>query len=85
MNFEPVYTIAFIIPALMAFHYAKKEFLKAPHLMFWKLVVMAFVLQMNAGPALSEDSLGSLKLRSSATVYLAVEWESIFKFTITVD
>jgi hypothetical protein len=35
--------------------------------------VMAFVLQMDPGPALNESSEGSLKLVSGATVYLVVE------------
>jgi hypothetical protein len=34
---------------------------------------MGFVLAMGAGPALNENSLGSLKLRSSATAYLVIE------------
>ncbi|HEY4618940.1 MAG TPA: hypothetical protein VIH09_12165 [Flavobacterium sp.] len=34
---------------------------------------MEFVLSMAPGPALSESSLGSIKLRSSATAYLSVE------------
>jgi hypothetical protein len=75
-DFEPVYTIAFAIPAsnggstvtqkTEVFEGATLDVLKTSE-------VMAFVLQMTAGPALSEDSLGSLKLRSSAIVYLAVE------------
>jgi hypothetical protein len=46
---------------------------------------MAFVLQMNAGPALSENSLGSLKLRSSATVYLAVEWKAFLSLLLLLS
>ena len=34
---------------------------------------MMFVIRMGAGPALNENSLGSLKLRSSATAYLVIE------------
>lgn len=34
---------------------------------------MGFVIKMGAGPALDENSVGILKLRSSATAYLVVE------------
>jgi hypothetical protein len=40
---------------------------------------------MGAGPALNENSLGSLKLRSSATAYLVIEWEKHIYFTAAVD
>ncbi|MFT5963996.1 MAG: hypothetical protein ACI9L6_000719 [Flavobacterium sp.] len=75
-DFEPVYTIAFTIPAANGGSTVtqKKEVFEGATLDVLKTSdVMAFVLQMNAGPALSENSLGSLKLRSSATVYLTVE------------
>jgi len=75
-NFDPIYTIPFTIPAsngspspikkTEVFEGATLDVLKTSE-------VMAFVLQMDAGPALSENSEGSLKLISKATVYLVVE------------
>ena len=34
---------------------------------------MGFLITMASGPALNENSVGSLKMRSSATVYLTIE------------
>ena len=72
----PIYTIPFDVPAYTGvpnlvtkteiFENAKLDLLK-------KTTKIAFVITMYPGPALSESSLGSLKLRSSATVYLVVE------------
>ncbi|EIA08161.1 hypothetical protein [Flavobacterium frigoris] len=75
-NDAVIYTIRMNIPASTGtavirnkteiFENAKLDLLKASRR-------MEFVLVMAPGPALSENSLGSLKLRSSATVYLVVE------------
>lgn len=75
-NNSPLYTIPFDVPAYTGvpnlvtkteiFENAKLDLLK-------KTTKIAFVITMYPGPALSESSLGSLKLRSSATVYLVVE------------
>lgn len=75
-NNTPLYTIPFDVPAYTGvpnlvtkteiFENAKLDLLK-------KTTKIAFVITMYPGPALSESSLGSLKLRSSATVYLVVE------------
>lgn len=69
----PLYTIPFDVPANTIgitkneiFENAKLDLLK-------KTTKIGFVITMYPGPALSESSLGSLKLRSSATVYLVVE------------
>jgi hypothetical protein len=75
-NNTPLYTIPFDIPAYAGvqnlvtkteiFENAKLDILK-------KTTQIGFVITMYPGPALSESSLGSLKLRSSATIYLVVE------------
>jgi hypothetical protein len=75
-NNTPLYTIPFDVPAYTGvqnlvtkteiFQNAKLDLLK-------KTTKIGFVITMYPGPALSESSLGSLKLRSSATVYLVVE------------
>ena len=75
-NNSPLYTIPFDVPAYTGvqnlvtkteiFENAKLDLLK-------KSVKIAFIITMLPGPALSESSLGSLKLRSSATVYFVVE------------
>jgi hypothetical protein len=75
-NNSPLYTIPFDVPAYSGvqnlvtkteiFENAKLDLLK-------KSAKIAFVITMLPGPALSESSLGSLKLRSSATVYFVVE------------
>jgi hypothetical protein len=73
---QPLYAMHFDVAAYSGaqklitrteiFENAKLDLLK-------KAKKMAFVLAMGAGPALNENSLGSLKLRSSATAYLVIE------------
>jgi hypothetical protein len=75
-NNTPLYTIPFDVPAYTGvqnlvtkteiFENSKLDLLK-------KSVKIAFLITMLPGPALSESSLGSLKLHSSATVYFVVE------------
>lgn len=75
-NNSPLYTIPIDVPAYTGvqnlvtkteiFENAKLDLLK-------KTMKIGFVITMYPGPALSESSLGSLKLRSSATVYFVVE------------
>lgn len=75
-NSSPIYTIPFNVPAYSGtqnlvtktelFENTKLDILKAT-------TKIAFVFTMLPGPGLSESSLGSLKLRSSATVYLVLE------------
>ena len=77
-NNNTLYTIPFDVPAYSGtqnlvtkteiFQDAKLDLLR-------KTDKIAFVVNLLPGPALSESSLGSLKLRSSATVYFVVEWE----------
>ena len=80
---SPLYTIPFDVPAYSGvqnlvtkteiFENAKLDQLK-------KTKKIAFVITMLPGPTLSESSLGSLKLRSSATVYFVVELEKYYCF-----
>ena len=75
-NNLPLFTIPIDVPAYTGvqnlvtkteiFENAKLDLLK-------KTMKIGFVITMYPGPALSESSLGSLKLRSSATVYFVVE------------
>jgi hypothetical protein len=75
-NNQPLYSINFIVPAYTGatnlvtkteiFENAKLDLLKST-------TKMTFVLKMLAGPPLSENSLGSLKLRSGVTAYLIVQ------------
>jgi hypothetical protein len=75
-NSTPIYNIPFNVPAYSGtqnlvtktelFENTKLDILKAT-------TKIAFVISMLPGPGLSESSLGSLKLRSSATVYLVLE------------
>ena len=75
-NNNTLYTIPFDVPAYSGtqnlvtkteiFQDAKLDLLR-------KTDKIAFVVNLLPGPALSESSLGSLKLRSSATVYFVVE------------
>jgi hypothetical protein len=75
-NSTPIYNIPFNVPAYSGtqnlitkteiFENTKLDVLKAT-------TKIAFVITMLPGPGLSESSLGSLKLRSSATVYLVLE------------
>jgi hypothetical protein len=75
-NNTKLYTIPFNVPAYSGtpnmvtvnetFENAKLDLLK-------KTTQIAFVVTILPGPALSETSLGSIKLRSSATIYLILE------------
>lgn len=75
-NDQTIYTISFYVPAsngtpviltkTEVFENAKLDLLKTTKR-------IEFLLIMAPGPALNEGSLGSLKLRSGATVYLLVE------------
>jgi len=75
-NNSPLYTIPFDVPAYTGVQnlVTKTEiFENAKLALLKKSVKIAFVITMLPGPVLSESSLGSLKLRSSATVYFVVE------------
>ena len=75
-NNSPLYTIPFDVPAYSGVRnlVTKTEiFEKAKLDQLKKTKKIAFGIAMLPGPALSENSLGSLKLRSSATVYFVVE------------
>lgn len=75
-NNTPLYSINFAVPAYSGvtnivtstdvFQNTKLDLLK-------KTVKLAFVATLLPGPILSETSTGSLKLRSSATVYLVIQ------------
>lgn len=75
-NNSPLYSIPFNVPAYAGvqnlvtktevFENAKLDLLK-------NTTKIAFVITMLPGPGLDENSLGSLKLRSSATIYLVLE------------
>lgn len=75
-NDKPLYTMHFDIPAYSGteniitkteiFENAKLDLLKSSK-------KMGFVIAMAPGPALNKNSTGSLKLRSSATVYLTIQ------------
>ncbi len=75
-NEIPLYTINFAIPAYTGgsnlvtfsdvFQNAKLDLLK-------RTAKISFNLTLLPGPILSENSTGSLKLRSSATVYLVIQ------------
>lgn len=75
-NDTPIYTILFNVPAYFPGQspVIKEEIFENTKLDLLKTATkFAFVVTMLPGPALSESSLGSLKFRSSATVYLALE------------
>jgi hypothetical protein len=75
-NDTPIYTISFNVPAFAPGQppVTKKEIFENTQLDLLKTATkFAFVVTMLPGPALSESSLGSLKFRSSATVYLVFE------------
>ena len=75
-NNTPLYTIPFDVPAYTGVQnlVTKTEIFQNTKLdQFKKTMKIAFVITMLPGPALSENSLGSLKLRSSATVYFVAE------------
>jgi hypothetical protein len=73
---QPLYTIQLDVPAYNGtenkvmqtevFEGAKLDLLKSTKR-------LAFLINMAAGPAITEDTAGSLKLRSSATVYLEIK------------
>ena len=76
VNNSPLYRIQLNVPAYTGvenlvtkteiFENSKLDLLK-------KTRKLAFTITMLAGPPLTETSLGSLKLRSSATAYLVVQ------------
>lgn len=71
-----VYTIPFNVPAYSGVQnlVTKTEIFENTKLDLLKSTTkLAFVVTMLPGPGLSESSLGSLKMRSGATVYLVVE------------
>ncbi|WP_281335940.1 hypothetical protein [Flavobacterium eburneipallidum] len=71
-----LYTIPFNVPAYSgAVNTISKEeiFEKVKVNILKNTTKIAFVAALLPGPTLSENSLGSLKLRSSATIYLTVE------------
>jgi hypothetical protein len=75
-NNQPLYTINFNIPAYtgVANPITKTEIFENAKLDLLKSTTkMTFVLRMLAGPPLSENSIGSLKLRSGVIAYLAVQ------------
>ena len=75
-NNTPVYTIPFDVPAYSGVQnlVTKTEIFENAKLDLLKTTTkIAFVITMLPGPGLDENSLGSLKLRSSATVYLVLE------------
>ena len=75
-NDTPIYTIPCNVPAYSGVPnlVTKTEIFENTKLDLLKTATkFAFVVTMLSGPALSESSLGSLKFRSSATVYLVFE------------
>lgn len=73
-NNSPLYSIPFDVPA-NASGITKTEIFQNSQLDLLKRTTkIAFVIRLPPGaPVLTESSLGSLKLRSSATVYLVLE------------
>lgn len=75
-NDTPIYTILFNVPAYSPGQslVIKREIFENTNLDLLKSTTkIAFVVTMLPGQVLTESSLGSLKLRSSATVYLVLE------------
>ncbi|WP_291100147.1 MULTISPECIES: hypothetical protein [unclassified Flavobacterium] len=75
VNDTPLYTIPFNVPAYSGAEnlVTKTEIFENNNLVLLKSTTkIAFTITMLTGPPLSESSLGSLKMRSSATVYLVV-------------
>lgn len=75
-NNSPLYTINFDVPAYTGVEnlVTKTEIFENNNLVLLKSTTkIAFTITMLTGPPLSGSSLGSLKLRSSATVYLVVQ------------
>ena len=75
-NNSPLYTIPFDVPAYAGVQnlVPKTEIFENTNLDLLKHTTkIAFVITMLSGPGLDENSFGSLKLRSSATIYLVLE------------
>lgn len=75
-NDNPLYDIPFNIPAYTGTQnlVVKNEIFQDAKLNLLKNTSkIAFVINLMPGPPLSENSLGSLKMRSSATLYLIIE------------
>lgn len=75
-NNNPLYTIPFTVPAYSGAQnlVTKTEIFQNTKLNLLKNTVkIAYVVTLMPGPVLSVNSLGSLKMRSSATLYFVVE------------
>lgn len=75
-NDQPLYSIPFSVPAYSgnAVVLSKTDIFEGIKLDLLKSSKkMGFLITMASGPALNENSVGSLKMRSSATVYLTIE------------
>jgi hypothetical protein len=75
-NNQPLYSINFNVPAYTGTEnlVTKNEIFENAKLDLLKITTkMTFVLKMLSGPPLNENSLGSIKLRSSVTAYLIVQ------------
>lgn len=75
-NKTPIYTIPINVPAYGGSPNVveKTEIIENTDLEILKSATyFAFIIKMLPGPMLSESSIGSLKLRSSATSYLEIE------------
>lgn len=75
-NNDPLYTIRFDIRAYSGTTntISKTEIFEGAKLAMLKSTrEMGFLLAIKPGPALNQNSTGSLKLRSSATVYLEIQ------------
>jgi hypothetical protein len=75
-NNVKLYTIPFVVPAYTPgqLPVTKTEIFENANLDILKQTQkIAFVVTMLPGPPLTDSSLGSLKLRSSATIYFAVQ------------
>lgn len=72
-NNNPLYTIPFDVPANTAGIVKTEIFQNAKFNLLKSTSKIAFAVNLLPGPALSESSLGSLKMRSSATLYFVVE------------
>ncbi|TDD98728.1 hypothetical protein [Flavobacterium cellulosilyticum] len=71
-----VYSIPFDVPAYSGVQnvVTKTEVFQGANLdLLKKTAKIAFTVTMHPGPLLNENSLGNLKLRSSATIYLNAE------------
>ena len=75
-NNTPLYTIPFNVPAYTGVQnlVTKTEIFQNTKLNLLKNTVkIAYVVTLMPGPVVSVNSLGSLKMRSSATLYFVVE------------